>query len=660
MRRSPFRTLVGVLAAPLLLAAFLSAPAGAAAPVETDTWGVSMYVDLANNRFDTGGWLADSLVTISIWSDATDLETSPVFSTAVLTDGSGWLSASFHPDGFDLDLVPGMGFAASGLASQWNPDSQAWEDTAVTKVLTDTWLQITSFDVEGDLIAGTGATPGYLQACAGGDWASIPGGCSSTDQPDTGLAVAPDGTWSWDLTAIGVDLVPAAMHVQAANQDGNGDMLASDGQEIPWPHLEVRVPNQVRALGFGWTDADVGLQVPVAVTWPGEGPTAYVADLVSNPWEGIVAELWLDDRSLEAGTVVELTGPRPPLLAGAGDVTRTVTVTPPAITDVDLSASMVSGTAAPWADLMVYPGEPEPPGGWVRRHVVADEGGAFSEQLSVPGDEWFETDVLTMTEAGSVSVHEYDEDFDVTVVARPNVVYEPVIWVMPEAGLADGQTVEVQGSGFPPGDVRFVLCDDTYTADGCDLGTIQGPVQSSGDGIQGWVSVRRYLWTANGAVDCGAYPGACRIGAFAFLGQEVISASALLTFAPPLEVGLWVSPSVTVSSASGRATASGTVTCSVPGPVQVSGELWQALGRKGIAYGWFSTTVWCDTPGEPVPWTAVLTPAGSPLLPFQKGVGELSVRAFMDHYDEHAEVSWEGVVTITVPKAPRPPKPPKS
>ena len=656
MRRSPFRTLVGLLAAPLLLAAFLSAPAGAAAPVETDTWGVGMYVDLANNRFDTGGWLAGSMVTISVWSDATDLEAAPVFSTALQTDASGYLSASFNPDGLDLDFVPGMGFAASGEASQWNPNTQQWEDTPVTKVLTDTWLQITTVDYDADLISGVGGTPSYMHACVGVDWAGYGSGCSFTDQPGTGLTVGSDGTWVWDTSLIPVDLVPAIAQAQLSNRDANGDMVGSDGVTLPWPHLEIRPPYGIQGIGFGWTEADLGLQVPLTVTWPGEDPTPVLADLVSTS-DGVVADLWLDERSLEAGTVVELTGPRPFLLAGTGDLTRTVTVTPPVITDVDLSASAVMGTAAPGADLMIYPGEPEPPSGWVRRHVTAGADGTFWEQVSVPGDEPFETDTLTMTASGGVGVHEYDADFDLTIVARPNVLFEPMLWASPDFELADGQTVEVYGSGFPPGQVQLIQCDDSYTAGGCDVGTLQGPINTTGEPFHGWFTVSRYLSTGNGPVDCGAYPGACRLVAFQGMGE--VNASTLLSFAPPAEVQLWVSPTVTVNSASGRATVSGTVSCSVPGWVSVSGELWQALGRKGIAYGSFSIGVWCDGSGEPTAWSAVLTPAGSPLLPFGKGTGELTVTAVMDHYAEHAEETWSGNVTITVPRAPKPPRPPK-
>ena len=661
MRRSPVRRLVVVLAAPVLLAAFLVAPAGAAAPAETDVWAASLSVNLAENSVSTAGWIADSAVELTIWADATDLEATPISSEPLQVDASGSVRRQYSGGDDPPDLIPGMGFAVSGLVRMWNPNTAQHEVTPVTKVLTDTWLQITEFDVDGDAISGTGATPGNFQICAGGEWANVTSGCAFTYDPASGLVVDPDGTWHWDTTAVGVDVVSGVMQVQAANEDLNGDRVQSDELAIPWPRLEVSYPQAALAMGFGYTETDVGTDAVLTATRPGQEPqqvVSTVTDGSSMGDPGYLAEFWFDGP-LEAGTTLEFSGPRPGLLAGEGDVVRSVVVTPPTIDAVVLDGSWVVGTAAPFADVMVYPWEPGPPGPWVRRHVVADENGWFNVTVAEPGDEGFESDVLTMTPAGSVGVHEYDADYDLTRIGRPNVLPEPMISVLPDQDLADGQMVTVSGWGYPPGQVRFIQCAAPGgSADLCDLGTMSDPVDTWGEPFSAAFVVRRHLSTGTGPVDCGSEPGACIVGAFQGMGE--VRSQAAISFRPPLWVGLAVAPVVTVNAASGRATVSGTVTCSTPGEVALAGELWQRQGRKGIAYGYFSTALTCELAGEPVGWSAVLTPGGSPLLPFTKGIGEVTVSAAMDQYDEHVEEWWTGTVTITVPKVPKPPKPSSS
>jgi hypothetical protein len=649
MSRSRTRSLFTLLAAQVLLLAFLPARAGAAAPVETDTYAATVQVDLANDQVQGWGWIANSTVTLSIWQDATNLDAAAVFVDDIQVDGSKQFSASFRSDGYDLPLVTGMGFAVTGDVLMWDPNTQQDEVTPVTKVLTDTFVEITSFDVDNDVLSGVHATPGGFHVCLGSDWAGYGSGCGFADQPGTGLTVLGDGTWTLDASMLGIDVAPGITQTQAGGQDLNGDVVGSDARSIPWPHLYVHHPYGVQAQGF-FEPADEGFQVSMTATWPGEGPT----ELAGTVGADGNAEFALEGRALEPGTYLEFTGPRPALLAGTEDVTRTMTITPPALTGVDLSTSSVAGTAAPSSNVMLYPIESAATD-WVRRHAVADPSGAFGAQFSVAGDEPpMEDSTVAMTAEGAVMVEEYDADFDVTNIWQPNTVYEPFVGVQPDTDLSDGQSVTVFGDGFPPGDLQLIQCLDTALEGDCDVGTLQGPATMSGEGFQLEFSVSRYISTPNSSwVDCGADPGRCVI--VAFHGNGEVSAKAPISFLPPLDLTLWVSPTVTVNSASGRATVSGTISCSSPGWASVSGDLWQRAGRKGIGQGTFAIGVGCDGV-HAASWSAILTPVGVPNLPFAKGVAELDVRVAMDRYGDHAEAGWHGNVNVAVPKQPKPPR----
>jgi hypothetical protein len=91
----------------------------------------------------------------------------------------------------------------------------------------------------------------------------------------------------------------------------------------------------------------------------------------------------------------------------------------------------------------------------------------------------------------------------------------------------------------------------------------------------------------------------------------------------PLELGIDVAQDGTFSRVNGRATVQGTVTCSEPVVVPVNGTLTQ-VKRRTIITGPIIAQVPC-TPEAPVPWQAVVTPAGT--TPFQRGNAEVQVTA---------------------------------
>jgi hypothetical protein len=117
----------------------------------------------------------------------------------------------------------------------------------------------------------------------------------------------------------------------------------------------------------------------------------------------------------------------------------------------------------------------------------------------------------------------------------------------------------------------------------------------------------------------------------------------------PLEVAPDVSNQGTVSPVSGRARVNGEVTCSQPVTVNLSGDLFQVVQGR-IVRGPLAGSVAC-TPGAPVPWTTIVTPAGD--RPFAKGRAEASVTATAyDTFYQRQVSSSVTDITVLVESAP--------
>ncbi|MFG1645213.1 hypothetical protein ACGFMK_33430 [Amycolatopsis sp. NPDC049252] len=114
---------------------------------------------------------------------------------------------------------------------------------------------------------------------------------------------------------------------------------------------------------------------------------------------------------------------------------------------------------------------------------------------------------------------------------------------------------------------------------------------------------------------------------------------------PELSIGLKVATDGTASTLNGNAHLHGTVACTAPAQVTVSGAATQ-VKRNIIIRGTYSVQVACK-PGAPVPWTAVVVPAGT--TPFQKGKAEVVTQATaLDPvYNTNVSVDDTSVVTLT-------------
>jgi len=92
---------------------------------------------------------------------------------------------------------------------------------------------------------------------------------------------------------------------------------------------------------------------------------------------------------------------------------------------------------------------------------------------------------------------------------------------------------------------------------------------------------------------------------------------------PPLTIAIGLPKTGVVARTSGTATISGTVTCSTPTTVWLSGTLTQRATRFAVATGHFDRQVQCS---GTTAWQATVSSSNS--VPFNPGQAELSVDAF--------------------------------
>jgi hypothetical protein len=113
---------------------------------------------------------------------------------------------------------------------------------------------------------------------------------------------------------------------------------------------------------------------------------------------------------------------------------------------------------------------------------------------------------------------------------------------------------------------------------------------------------------------------------------------------PQLAIGLKVATDGTASTLNGNAYLHGTVGCTAPAKVTLSGSATQ-VKRNVIIRGTYSAQVSC-TPGTPAPWTATVVPAGT--TPFQKGNAEVVTQATAldPNYNTNVSVDDTSVVTL--------------
>lgn len=193
------------------------------------------------------------------------------------------------------------------------------------------------------------------------------------------------------------------------------------------------------------------------------------------------------------------------------------------------------------------------------------------------------------------------------ILTAPPAGAQPAVTVIPAVDLVDLQTVAVSGSGFPAStSLALAMCTaaPSSSAD-CDLATATIVASDVDGAFSTQRIVERIIRTpAAGQVDCGVAPATCAMGVGTLDGS--VGAAASLEFDPDvlppplLEVDLLIHRVGTFSPRTGRATVTGTVSCSKPAQALVEGTTAQDSGRE-VVEGYFLTVVSCD---GPTPWTA--------------------------------------------------------
>lgn len=498
-------------------------------------------------------------------------------------------------------------------------------DTGRVKVLTVADHQLTTADVPGDVVTGT--TSPLLET----QFFFV---CPTAQGPSLCLSPAVEATGAWlaDFGSVPFDFAPG-MGVMVRQGDTDDDATVT-GLSVPNPNVDIWDTHGVAASG--WTP-NAPLTITVDDPTDGEGPL--VQDVTTNGegnyWEP-TPEGWYP---LQPGWVATATGAV--LHRETPTITKTLVVPDP-IPVPDINDVVVSDTVTTaLTDHSVGAGSPVAVIAWCQggspqgttRSTVTDPGtGAFTLDMSADPA----PPVGGFGDACGAPIHAvnyrlFDTDGDMFQAwwlseVTPSLSLEPEV-------VVPGDVAFLTGTGWDLAAVSLVQCrldgDVPDFPDGCDWST---RLDTATNPSEGWPYAtaefdveflpRLQISTGGGAVDCST-SGSCAVVGFEPWRPGAPMAWAPLTFSATLDVeGL---AKGTVSTVTGSATVSGTLTASAPVWVHLSGELRQRFSRTRVVVGWFDTWVYVEQAGSVVTWSTVVHPqTGSA---FGSGKAELTVWA---------------------------------
>jgi hypothetical protein len=238
-------------------------------------------------------WTPDTLLTVTVGGTAQ----GPV---TVASDGC-----------FQLDLLGSVDFTTTTTIAA----SQAGMPT---KELTPTDLTITAVDPEAGTVTGSTSSPTGTPIQVTGEDATSSGYTETT--------VMADGTWTADLGAAGYTIV-AASGITAFEWDADGDAT-----QVGWhaPNASIVVDPDYNAV---WGSGEWPASTEVTVTVVDQN---YEAQATTDDTGWFLVEIYPTQADLTPGTVVSVTD---------GAITKTTTVTPLAVGEVDADSNKVTGVA---------------------------------------------------------------------------------------------------------------------------------------------------------------------------------------------------------------------------------------------------------------------------------------------------------------------------
>jgi hypothetical protein len=235
---------------------------------------------------------------------------------------------------------------------------------------------------------------------------------------------------------------------------------------------------------------------------------------------------------------------------------------------------------------------------------------------------------------------------------------ETRVRIHPTAHLVDQQQVRISVSGFPfapdaENRIAIIQCAAEATdVSGCgDFTSINRTLDTKGS-VTTYYRVSRILHTpALGTVDCGTAPQRCLVVVATLdLAQIVtvpISFDPTVPPLPPVDIDAALDPSAEINPHSGVVTLSGTVSCTVPTPIQIFGAVGQQQGETQI-FGVVDTNVRCSDTER---WS-IRVRSSTPGTSFTEGLGYVGLTVVVDRSGPRDRVE---ITTFTQPFIANPP-----
>lgn len=179
----------------------------------------------------------------------------------------------------------------------------------------------------------------------------------------------------------------------------------------------------------------------------------------------------------------------------------------------------------------------------------------------------------------------------------------PTARVTPADGLVDQQLVKVRASGFPrpPAEPRIAIVQcaaDAVDLAGCGDDTAINVTTDMGSAVARYRVSRILRTPAFGEVDCAATPDRCIVVVASLDGSQIVAVPVdfdpRVPPLPPVDIDATLAPEGTVNVRTGVATLEGTVTCSTPTPIVISGWLGQQRPSGDQFFARVDGTVHCD------------------------------------------------------------------
>ena len=271
----------------------------------------------------------------------------------------------------------------------------------VTKALTVSALQATSFDIAADTVSGVATAGAEIEICV-----NTPSNCISRTVTATG------GTWTVDYTSD-YDLQPGD-NGWAAEFDIDSDQTRYDWN-IPNPYIQVRA-NEDRVEGQQWT---FGETVTITVNHPGGSTSAPQTAVVGTaPWDP--SQTYFESNfgsafNIQVGDIVTVTGGTAP-----NTITRTTTVTNLAFRDIDIDSDIVTGIATAGANVDIWTCDDM--GCNTNRHVQADALGYWTADFGNLGTQPDEQTTFDIVSGSWIDSSENDSNGNSTMYG---LTFEP-------------------------------------------------------------------------------------------------------------------------------------------------------------------------------------------------------------------------------------------